>query len=386
MNVTLEPRILRWARERAGLDESALAKKLGITKVERVRAWETTGELPYKKAELLAQKTYTPFGFLFLKEPPDETLPIPDFRTAGSAPMRGPSPNLLDTIYRAQHRQNWFRDYLTEEGHEPLTWVGLLPSSGSPVEAANRVRAVTGLTTDLRRRAAYWEDALRLMVEQIEESGVLVMRNGIVDNNVHRKLSVEEFRGFALADEYAPLIFVNGADSLGAQMFTLAHELIHVWLGLSGVSSLEATFANGGDTEKFCNEVAAELLVPLAELRNLWSQADRSVDPIQWLAGKFKVSSLVILRRMLDAGVIDRNTFARLYREEEDRFRSLRAQRPPGGDFYRTMGTRAGKRFAGALIADTLEGRTTYREALQLLGMKKIETFNQFARELKFGL
>ena len=267
MNISLEPRILRWARERAGLDVSALAKKLGIKKVGRVTEWERTGEMPYEKAELLAEKTYTPFGFLFLKEPPDEALPIPDFRTVASAPVRQPSPNLLDTIYRAQHRQNWFRDYLSEEGHEPLAWVGSLRLSDRPVEAANRVREVTGLTTALRRSASNWEDALRLMVEQIEESGVLVMRNGVVDNNVHRKLSVDEFRGFALADPHAPLIFVNGADALGAQMFTLAHELIHIGLGLSGVSTLEATFSNGRDTEKFCNEVAAELLIPLAELR-----------------------------------------------------------------------------------------------------------------------
>jgi len=386
MNVTLEPRILRWARERAGLDESALAKKLGITKVERVKAWETTGELPYVKAEQLAAKTYTPFGFLFLKEPPEEKLPIPDFRTVGSETIPRPSTNLLDTIYRAQHRQNWFRDYLVEEGHEPCSWIGSLRPSDDPVEAAGRVREATGVSTVSRRSAANWEDAVRTMVVKIEESGVLVMRNGVVDNNVHRKLSVAEFRGFALADEYAPLIIVNGADSLGAQMFTLAHEVIHLWLGLSGVSNLKATFTSGRDTERFCNEVAAEFLVPLAEFRAVWPQADSSSDPIQWLVRQFKVSSPVILRRMLDAGVIDRETFARLYREQEQRFRSMRAERPPGGDFYRTMGTRAGKRFAVALIAHTLEGRTTYREALGLLGMKKVATFNEFARELKFRL
>ena len=319
MNVTLDPRILRWARERAGLDETALAKRLGIKKVDRVRRWETTGELPYKKAELLAEKTYTPFGFLFLKEPPEDTLPIPDFRTVGSAPLRRPSPNLLDTIYKAQHRQNWFREYLIEEGNEPLRWVGSLQVSDDPVEAANKIREVAGITPALRRSAAQWEVALRLMVDQIEESGVLVMRNGVVDNNVYRKLSVEEFRGFALADDYAPLIFVNGADSLGAQMFTLAHELIHVWLNISGVSTLEATFSNARDTERFCNEVAAELLVPLKDLRELWLQADRLPEPVQWMVREFKVSTLVMLRRMLDAGLIDRDTFTRLYREDEDR-------------------------------------------------------------------
>lgn len=385
MNVILQPSVLRWARERAGLDAAALAKKLG-TKPERVAAWEQTGQVPYKTAEKLAEKTYTPIGYLFLDTPPEDTLPIPDFRTVGSAPLRRPSPNLLETIYRAQHRQNWFRDYLVEEGAEPLAWVGSLQTSENPAAAAAKVGALTGLNTATRQSAANWEDALRRMVEQIEESGVLVMRNGVVDNNVHRKLSVDEFRGFALADEYAPLVFVNGADSLGAQMFTLIHELIHIWLGQSGVSTLEDTFANGRETEKFCNEVAAELLVPLAEVRARWTDAERRDDRVQWLVRQFKVSGLVILRRLLDAGVIDRGTFVRLYREEEGRFRELRAHRPPGGDFYRTMGTRAGKRFAGALIANTLEGRTTYREALRLLGMKKIETFNQFARELKFSL
>ena len=156
MNVTLEPRILRWARERAGLDEFTLAKKLGIKKVERVTAWETTGELPYEKAELLARKTYTPFGYLFLKEPPEEALPIPDFRTVGSAPMRKPSPNLLDTIFRAQHRQNWFRDHLIEEGQEPLDWPVLFKRTQIRFWPY-RVREVTGLTTDLLSGAANWE-------------------------------------------------------------------------------------------------------------------------------------------------------------------------------------------------------------------------------------
>src|SRR5688572_15301211 len=102
MNVTLEPQILRWARERAGLDESALAKRLGIKNVDRVREWETTGEMPFEKAELLAEKTYTPFGYLFLKAPPEEKLPIPDFRTVGDEPVPRPSPNLLDSVYQMQ--------------------------------------------------------------------------------------------------------------------------------------------------------------------------------------------------------------------------------------------------------------------------------------------
>lgn len=384
MEITLQRQVLRWARDRAGLTEEMLARKVG-TKPERVMDWERTGRLKFVQAQKLAKATYTPFGYLYLPSPPDDRLPIPDFRTVGGAPLMRPSPNLVDVLDDALQRQDWFRDYLTADGESPLQYVGSLPTTMPIVEAASRVRQVVPFDLATRAEARTWEEALTLQIEQIEDSGVLVMRSGIVRSNTHRPLSVEEFRGFALADPYAPLVFMNGRDALAAQMFTLAHELVHIWVGASGVSNLESTYPVDRAEETFCNKVAAELLVPEQELRRQWPAARGQAQPVTWLLQQFKVSSLVVLRRLNDLSLIDREDFARLYREEEERFRAAAAARAPGGDFYRTQRTRSGRRFARALIESTLEGRTPYRDALRLLGMSKVGTFNEFARQLGFA-
>jgi Zn-dependent peptidase ImmA (M78 family) len=385
MKVTLVPRVLRWARERAGLSVRQVAEKIGA-KPEQVRAWEESGELTFARAEKLARVTHTPFGYLYLEAPPEEKLPIPDFRTVAGREVIRPSPELLDVLSDALRRQDWFRDYLVAYGEEPLSFVGSVKLEDSPEEIAARIRHTIRLDTEVRRSARTWEDALRLQVEGIEESGVLVMRSSIVGNNTHRQLSVEEFRGFALSDPYAPLIFINSRDSKGAQMFTLIHELAHIWLGVSGVSNLEATYAPNHRIERFCNRVAAEVLVPANELRAEWRTVRTQPRALAGLTLRFKVSSLVLLRRLRDLRFITEAQFDRQYSEEKKRFEERAAQSAGGGDFYLTQRTRSGTRFARALVESVLEGRTTYRDAFQLLGIRKIETFNEFVKEMNFAV
>lgn len=384
MQVALVPQILQWARERAGLTQDDLARKVGV-KAERVQEWEDTGRLAFGQVQKLAKATYTPFGQLYLSAPPEDRLPIPDFRTVGSAEMRRPSPNLIDVLDDTLQRQDWFREYLRNDGEERLGFVASMDINTPIAQAAGAVRAVVAFDVAARANARTWEEALTLQIERIEASGVLVMRSGIVRSNTHRPLSVDEFRGFALADPIAPVIFLNGRDALAAQMFTLAHELVHVFVGASGVSNLDRTYAPGRAEEGFCNRVAAELLVPEAELKALWPEAERKQDRVAWLVQRFKVSSLVVLRRLNDLRLISSAVFDRLYKEETARFRAVAEARASGGDFYRTQRTRSGRRFARALIANTLEGRTPYREAFRLLGISNTSTFNEFARQLGFA-
>lgn len=336
-----------------------------------------------RQLEQFAQATHAPVGYFFLPEPPQEVLPIPDFRTMdrGVPPL---SADLLDVIYTCQTRQTWYRDEAMVNGESPLPFVGSLTLAMPPTDAAQRIRQQLGFSVQARRECPSWAEALRLFIAQAEQAGVMVMVSGVVMNNNTRHLDPREFRGFALADALAPLVFINGADSKAAQMFTLAHELAHLWLGQSALSDAQMTKASAHATETWCNQVAAELLVPQADFR-VALQRDEPLDQaLQRLARHFKVSTLVLLRRMLDVGWLNQDAFWRAYRDEEARLKALLARNTGGGDFYRTTVARVSRRFAQSLVASTLEGRTLYRDAFRMLGITKPGTFNELGRTLGF--
>jgi Zn-dependent peptidase ImmA (M78 family) len=221
---------------------------------------------------------------------------------------------------------------------------------------------------------------LRRFIELADAAGVLVMVSGVVGSNNRRKLDPDEFRGFALADPLAPLVFINGSDTKAAQMFTLAHELAHVWLGQSAVSDAQPSFAPDNRIERWCNEVAAELLVPMEILRDEYRDGANVRDEMERLARRFKVSALVILRRIFDAGGLTRQQFHDAYETELQRLLALPAG--SGGNFYLTLGAQASRRFARALVVSALEGRSPFIEALRLLGFKKMTTFRELGQNL----
>jgi len=384
MTIELQPQLLEWARLRARLEEEALAEKMGVT-AKKVVEWEETGRLTLKQAEKLAHVTHTAFGYLFLPEQPDEKLPIPDFRTVGSKPAEQPSPDLLEVIYQSQRRQEWFREYLINEDRAGLSLVGSTPVGSSVKAAAAAIRRQLGFHPSNSRESSL-DGVLRDFCEAVEASGILVVRAGIVGNNTRRKLDTREFRGFALVDSHAPLIFVNAADFKAAQIFTLAHELAHIWAGESALSNLANTMVPElQKVEWFCNAVAAEYLVPLAELKTHLKNLDGGPEQVMdALRRHYRVSELVIIRRLYDAGEIPLEEFKRWY---EDRIEQYRQEpKSVGGDFYKNQPNKIGRRFASALIASTLEGKTLFRDAMALLDMKKVATFHEFARTLKFSV
>jgi Zn-dependent peptidase ImmA (M78 family) len=336
-----------------------------------------------KQLESFAKAVHVPFGYLFLPEPPDEPLPIPDLRTFAGRAVTRPSPNLLDTIYACQERQSWYRDFVRVAHQPELAFVGSATVTAPPETIAERMRATLGFDLDARRDCPTWSEALRLFIEQADKAGVLVMVSGVVLNNNRRRLDAEEFRGFALADRLAPLVFINGADTKAAQMFTLAHELAHLWLGASALSNIAAAPVRGFRREEvWCNAVAAELLVPLAAVRGELRGGESLDDTLSRLARTFKVSTLVILRRLLDAQWLDRAAFDAAWAQEIGRLRALSQRGSGGGDFYRTTLARVSRRFARSLVVSTLEGQTLYRDAFRMLGISKTETFHNLGREV----
>ena len=377
--VVVQPEMLRWARERARLDALDLAARF-----PKLSEWEALERQPtLRQLEAFAKATMTPVGFFFLTKPPVERLPIPDFRTMGGRVMQGTSPNLLETIYLCQQRQGWYLDHALVQGLPTSTFVGS-ETVQSPVEAvADQIRNTLTFSLDARRDCATWEDALRQFIRQAEAVGIMVMCSGVVLNNNHRRLDPAEFRGFAMSDDRAPLIFINGADSKSAQMFTLAHELAHLWLGQSALSDAQPTDDDGPVVERWCNRVAAELLVPLHVFRAELKAGEGTELAMARLARRFKVSTLVVLRRLFDAGALSRDAFWQAYVAEVARLKTL--QRPSGGgDFYLSQAARVSKRFARALVESTLEGHTLYRDAMRMLGVAKVETFNELGRSLGF--
>ncbi|MCY3942569.1 MAG: ImmA/IrrE family metallo-endopeptidase [Gemmatimonadetes bacterium] len=327
----MKPELLRWARHRAGLRRSAFPARF-----KKLPEWEAGRLRPtLRQLEDFARKVHVPVGTLLLDEPPEESVPIPDYRTVGSGALPQPSPNLLDTIYLCQERQAWYQDYLRSMGAEPLDFVGSLAANSDTRAAAEAMRDKLRITVDGRLGHRTPQKALSACIASAESAGVLVMVSGIVGSNPRRKLDPREFRGFALADSLAPLVFVNGLDAKSAQMFTLAHELAHLWLEISALSNLPSPSAPGIRTEEvWCNAVAAEFLGPLAAS---WSR---------------KVAQHESVRRS------------------------------GGGDFYRTAISRLSRPFTRAVIADTLEGRTRYTDALRMLGIRNQATLDRMAGEL----
>ena len=376
IRVDVGPTMLRWARERAGFSLAGLARRF-----PHLGAWEGGAANPtLKQLENFAKATYTPLGFLFLEEPPAEGIPIPDFRTIRNVYLGHPSPNLLDTVYVCQQRQEWYRDFARSMGEEPHAFVGSV-QTGSDVEAtAATMRRVIGFDVEERRRLPTWTEALRRFIELADALGVLVMCSGVVLNNNRRHLDPDEFRGFAMSDSLAPLVFINGADTKAAQMFTLAHELAHIWIGQSAVSDTQAAWMPEHEVELWCNKVAAELLVPLTILRAEYDKSSDMRTEVDRLARRFKVSTLVVLRRIHDVGGLTREQLWKAYSEELERLHAF--PRRSGGDFYLTQAARVSKRFARALVVSTLEGQTLHRDAFRMLGFSKLSTFHELGRSL----
>ncbi len=376
----VKPVLLCWARERAGVTQENLAEKF-----KHLPQWEAGETQPtLKQLEAFAQAVHVPVGYLFLSKPPEESLPIADFRTFTGAVVERPSPNLLDMVYSCQDRQDWYRDFARISCEPEFDFVGSASTKTPPAGVAAQMRETLNFDLNVQQECPNWAEALRGLILQADKAGLLVMVSGVVRDDPHRPLDPAEFRGFALCDPYAPLIFVNAKDIMAAQMFMFVYEIAHIWLGTSALSNMSILPRNGFRREEvWCSEVAAEFLVPLEFLKVELRRNEPLSDALPRLVRHFNVSTLVILRRMLDAGWMTHAQFDAAWAQENARLQGLL----PAGDakdshFHRTTIAQVGHRFAQALVVSTLEGQTLYRDAFRLLDIRKTKAFQRLGREV----
>jgi Zn-dependent peptidase ImmA (M78 family)/DNA-binding XRE family transcriptional regulator len=371
----ITPKMVTWAMKRGNWTHELLAKKMSVT-IERIIAWENDNKLErpsFNQAIQLSNALNVPLGYLYLSTPPTENIPLPDLRTISNKPIEKPSPDFIDTLYDAYRKQQWYREYLVAEGVPELEFANKYKATDNPKVIAADMQKVLGLNDGFRKDSSNWEDFLRVLVRHVEQTRILVLRNGVVGNNVYRKLDVNEFRGFAIYDNIAPLVFINAGDYNTAQIFTLIHEVAHIWIGQSGISNLNYQLKSAQQQhsiDRLCDAVAGEVLVPEDRLISEWDERKDIEYNIDLLARYFRVSSFVILRRLYTLDLISKDVFNDKYDSLLTKVRPKSNNKEGGGDFHALLTTRNSFTLTSTLIAGLSDGSVSPKEASQLLNIK----------------
>lgn len=371
--VNVNSNMLTWAVARAGFDLHEFAEK-----VPHLFDWIQGEKKPtVKQLEDFSKKVYLPFGYLFLPEPPKESLPIPFFRTNGNQ-TTNVGINVYDTVLLLKKRQDWLSDYLKDNEFDELSYVGKYKGKNNIQEIVADIRNTLGIEENWASEYKTWQDALNALIQQVESIGIITMFNGIVENNTSRRIDVEECRGFVLVDKMAPFMFINNSDGKAAQMFTIVHELAHIWTGHSTGFDFRRLEPASHPIERLCDKIAAEFLVPEEVFIKVWN-ADPSIKNS---AKYFKVSEIVIARRALDLGKITKVVFLDFYNEYINReFIKKETAQPSDDDFYFTTRKRLGWAFSSHINNAVKSGKILYRDACKLTGLKG-DTFQMYFSKL----
>ena len=378
VRVSVSPDVLLWALDRAPDPDAVAIAFPGIDRWVSGQAEPTV-----KQLHDFAARTGTAYGYFFLQAPPAIELPIEDFREGfGGERYRSPSVNLLAVLHQSLRRQDWYRDYAIENGFAEVVVVGRGVAM-SPIQAAADMRRE--LNYEVWNRVGNSSDQRKRLIHAFEALGGLTVVTSMVENNTHRPLDVDEFRGFSLVDQVAPLVFVNARQTINGQLFTLAHEFAHIWKGVGGISDEDLRYEPHSEVERWCNHVASEFLVPAADLRER-HQAVASLhltDQIENLASDYRCGTLVVLQALRRDRLYEFEDFQGDYEAEVRRLRALeRTEAGPGGQFIYNQPFRIGTRLSRALISDAMAGRTRFTDAARLMSFKSMKNFDSYARYL----
>jgi len=381
----INPRILSWARETAGLSLEEAAGKLALNPTEKVTAAEKLaqieqGERPVSRGllEKAAAVYRRPLVAFYLAEPPARAERGEDFRMVAGRPRREDA--MLDALVRdVRMRQQLLRDVLIDdEDMRPLSFVGSSRMDEGAEKVAGKIRAVLGVAAAQQRNAKGAPALFDLLRRATEQAGIFVLLLGDLGSH-HSDLSEDIFRGIALADDIAPLVVINDNDAKTARSFTLLHELAHIWIGASGVSGpLKGSSPHA--VERFCNEVAGIFLLPPAALK-VHTPAQVATFELAFsltsdVAKDWNVSQGVVTYQLLLNGWITEliasrlfDAFAERWRVQKQREKDLRDPTESGPDYYRVRRSRLGdgllKTVRRALQGDVL----THTKAARILGV-----------------
>jgi Zn-dependent peptidase ImmA (M78 family) len=382
----INPRVLRWARETAGLTLDEAAERLGLTTSARSSAADKLADIeggrkaPSAVQLLRAATAYRrPLIAFYLAEPPARGERGEDFRTTGAQVT--PRDNaILDALLRdLRARQQLLRAMLEdEEEASPLSFVGTALVGDDPIRVAAAIRSCLGVTLSAQRMAKRPGALFALLRAAAERIGVYVLLLGDV-GSYHSDIGENVFRGVAIADDVAPFIVINDNDAQAARSFTLLHELAHIWIGASGVSGPLAGPAPS-KVERFCNDVASELLLPADELADSvaiqaanFQTVLRATDEI---ARAWNVSQPLVTYRYLRRGRISDQMAGELFGYFSERLRRFKQQsrtsRDPqdtGPSYYTVRRHRLGRALLDVVRRGLQSDVITHTKAAKILGV-----------------
>lgn len=384
VRVPVNPDVVRWAAEQAHDSADLLERD------PKIREWISGDSQPtWRQLRRFASRVGTPYGYFLLDRIPERSLPIVDFRDgfAGGVTV---SPELHEVINTCLRRQNWYQETAKEYGYAETEVVGIA-GNWTTRQTADHMRQI--LSFEVNERHGSVEDQRNALIAAFEAIGGLAMFNSMVGDNTHRKLDPEEFRGFSLVSRMAPLVFVNAGQTMNGQLFTFAHELAHVWRGIGALGNQTLGEPSGNATEQWCNEVAAEFLVPSEHLKA--QLIDRTVSPsysedlielIEELSRIYRCGTLVILAGLKRIGKVSRSDFSELYGQELDRLKSiiaLQRQVSSGGNINYIRRFRIGESFSRAVIRELNAGKLQPMYALSLTGIKSMNSLEHYAEFIR---
>lgn len=367
VGVKIKPEVLRWAIEKSDKNVTDLREK--FKNIEE--GLEHSTQFSITQIDKLSRELHIPFGYFMLNEPPEEKIELLKYRTIENLENDKPSRDLVDTIKEMKLKQDFMKEILVEDGFSPLNFINSITIDTNVREAAQKIRDVLRLELDWNYKNKKTFSTLR---KSVSDSGILVMQNGVVGNDTKRILDLSEFRAFVMIDEYVPLIFLNTKDSESGRTFSLCHELVHIWLGTDELYNAN-TFNNSQSSleERYCNEVAAELLLPQEILAEKYGHNEKLIkDFVETLSNDYSISQLVVLLRMKNTKLLGNEEFKKLYHYFDDEIKNNLKKKKQGEkvDYYNVKLSRMDNKFIKTVDNKAKEGRILYSEAFELIGTK----------------